>query len=136
MKPGSIKFFLLPSLLWLVIGLALNGWLNSADPQLWNSFKWFTGLWVLCLFDLYALSRTLEAALGLMNEESEKRSALTIQAFYWGTIKLACLGIFGTILLKGDSIPATSLLLGLGTLIVVPLMGWYWWSHRILRHAS
>jgi hypothetical protein len=93
-------------------------------------------LWLVCLIDLYSLSRAVGAVLELAATSGEKRGPLTIQAFYWGMIKLLCLGILGIILFYGRSIPPVSLLAGTGTLVVVPLLGGYWWSQRALRHAS
>lgn len=125
--------FLIVSGAWLILGLGFSAWFSDKQP--FQAVAWMTFLWALCLFDLYALSRAVGAALGLAAITGEKRGALTIQAFYWGVIKLTCLGILGTILSYGRSIPTSSLLMGSGTLVVVPLLGGYWWSQKVLRHA-
>jgi hypothetical protein len=125
--------FLMVAFVWLAVGAALCA--RFQHPGLSLALGWLAVLWGLCLFDLYALSRAVGALLGLASVEGEKRGALIIQASYWGMIKLACLGILGAILLRGHSIPALGLLMGTGTLVVVPLLGGYWWSQKVLRHA-
>jgi uncharacterized membrane protein len=119
---------------WLLLAFALTAYF-SKEPS-FGEFGWVCLLWALSLLDLYVLSRALGAAFELASEPGEKRGALIIQASYWGVIKLLCLGTFGAILsMNGRSIPVISLLMGPGTLVTVPLLGGYWWSQRVLRHA-
>lgn len=119
---------------WLIFGVLalvlIPGGMNSALAA-----KWFLGLWIVSLLDLFALERAVEAATGLMSEASENRGALVIRAFYWGAIKLACMGILGWIVIHASNAPVRALLLGLGTLVAVPLFGGFMWSQKELRHA-
>ena len=101
-----------------------------------TALRWFLMLAALALFDLFALSRAVRAVSRLAGAGAAQpnREALAIQALVWGSIKIACLGLFGWVLLMGGtrpaSIPIESLLPGLGTLIAVPLAGGLWWSQR------
>jgi hypothetical protein len=99
------------------------------------AFRWMLGLWALCLLDLFAIAKTMAAVIAVSADAAGNRPALLVQASTWGAIKLACLGLLGILLFRGQSIPSHALLLGLGTLVVVPLIGGLWWSQRALRHA-
>jgi hypothetical protein len=131
----TLKPFITVSIVWFVIsGVACFQFANPGHT--FSAFRWMAELWALCLIDLYALAKAVGAALSLVSATGEKRGALIIQASYWGMIKLACLGILGAILLRGSTIPTTGLLMGSATLVVIPLIGGYWWSQKVLRHAS
>jgi hypothetical protein len=125
--------FLKVAALWLISGLAVSAWTRGS--ALLGASAWLLLLWAVCLTDLYSLSRAVEALMELVSGTSENRGALVIQASYWGMIKLICLGILGLTVFYGRSIPSVSLLMGTGTLVVVPLLGGYWWSQKVLRHA-
>lgn len=99
------------------------------------TFRWFFQLWFLSLVDLIALAKVSSIVLAGVPEESKNRAQMLFRASYWGFLKLACLGIFLFVLIKGQAIPALSLVTGLGTLIVVPLVGGIWWSQRTVSHA-
>jgi hypothetical protein len=120
--------------LWLALCIAISlKWAGAHAAG--AAAAWAGALWGLCLLDLYSLARAVGAALELASTEGENRGALIIQAFYWGVIKLTCLGILGAILLHGRSIPMASVVSGFGTMVVVPLVGGYRWSQKVLRHA-
>jgi hypothetical protein len=124
--------FLATAFAWLGLGaIGLFFWEPEAAsrPAAWS---WMVGFWGFCVADLYALARTVFAVLAVAAEESaEARAKLSIQALFWGILKLGCLGLFTLVLIRhGTGIPAKGLLLGLGTLIVVPIVGGYWWSQR------
>lgn len=126
--------FLKVAMGWLALGLATSAGFSTGRAGL--AAAWMTAFWLLCVLDLYALSRAVGAVLELAATPGEKRGALTIQASYWGLVKLICLGILIAILSQGRSIPAASLLMGAATLVTVPLIGGYGWSKKVLRHAS
>ena len=115
---------------WLVVLVGLSV-ATAPAGELTHFLAWDFSLWCLCLFDLFALMKTIVGALKLMSATLENRGPLLIQTSFWGMIKIACLGIFTVILIKGQAIPTLALLLGVGTLVVVPLVGGYWWSLRI-----
>lgn len=122
--------FLATSVVWLVLSVGLCAWFSAG-----HAVAWVVLLWSVCVLDLYALSRAVGATLGLASGVAENRGSLVIQALYLGMIKLTSLGILGTILSYGRSIPVTSLLMGTGTLMIVPLLGGFGWGQKELRHA-
>jgi hypothetical protein len=130
MTSGSSRKDYLPffgvALVWVAVGIGFC----SGD-----ALKWMLIFWMLCLLDLIALTLLVSAFVSLAAGSSEKRGARIIQASTWGAIKLACLGIFAAILLQGFTIPSLGLYMGMGTLMIVPLVGGLWWSQRELQHA-
>jgi hypothetical protein len=129
--------------IWLLTGGFLSWYFGPQEWSVFYSAAWFCVLWTLCVLDLITLSKAIQAAFRLIGQDpnysgevaDQKRPALIVQAFYWGFIKLACLGTFTVILMRAQQIPSSSLLLGLGTLVVVPIFGGFWWSKRELHHA-
>lgn len=119
---------------WLALGLALCA--QFPGSSIGYAFGSLTLLWAVCLLDLYSLARAVGAVLELSVTDGENRGRFTIQAFYWGLIKLLCLGILGIILFYGRSIPSAAMLIGTGTLVIVPLVGGYWWSQKVPQNAS
>ena len=104
-----------------------------AVNQGWGS--WIFVLWGFSILDLFAIASLFKAVYALSTAEPEKRGAHVINASVWGMIKLACLGLFGFLLLRGHAIPTRELLLGIATMVVVPLVGGFWWSQKVLHHA-
>ena len=88
------------------------------------------GLGLLCLVDLVALARAVRAIFEYLGAPREKRVPLLIQASYWAFLKIACLGIFTVVLIRERTIPSAGLLFGMATLVIVPLIGGFWWSRR------
>jgi len=127
--------FLVVAIAWLVMGEAVSAWFSAG--KMGHSLSWTMVLWALCVLDLYALSRAVGAALAVMSDSDadENRGPLVVRALYWGVLKLTCLGILGLALSYGRSIPVAAMLMGIGTAVVVPLVGGYGWSQKVLRHA-
>lgn len=124
--------FVWTALAWTLLGTGFvayteGDWARATGP--------FLGLALLSALDLLALAKVVERVLGFAAATSEKRGPALVQTFFWGALKLACLGIFILVLSKGVRFAASSLILGLGTLVVVPLVGGYFWSRRDLEHA-
>lgn len=120
--------FIVVALAWAVVGSLIS--LRSDAPDQ-SALKWMLGLWGLCIFDLVALAKTIAIVMTLMSSTApEKQSALVIQALFWGVLKVGGLGLIGLALYFGDQAPGVSLALGLGTLIIVPLIGGYWSSRK------
>lgn len=110
---------------WLVIGSVAVGLLSPLE-QRGPALGWWLGLFVLSCLDLGAIA-ALVGSLVLGPPEGEK--------LRWGTrmamlllIKLGAWGVFALLLFGNRGIPQASLLSGLGTLIVVPLLGGFLWS--------
>jgi hypothetical protein len=115
--------FAFVSLLWLIIGAAGCRYFSVNTADFHHNMAWLLGLWGLCLFDLFTLGKTVEGLLSLVANTAENRAFSTIQTFSWGFLKLVCLGIFILLMSHGKSIPTAGLLLGMGTLAIVPLVG-------------
>jgi len=63
---------------------------------------------------------------------NQKTKAL-VGLFFWGTLKVLCLGLIGWALWKGNPQLSKQLaqragLLGASTMVAVPLIGGLWWS--------
>jgi hypothetical protein len=125
------KPFIIAAIFWAVIGFAMCRHF-SAVQELPKNLVWLFGLWALCLLDLLALGKTIQGMLAIAAGAGENLSAYTVHTFSWGLIKLVCLGIFALVMIKGNPIPTAGLLVGMGTLVVVPLVGGFLWSQRAL----
>ncbi|MBC7693014.1 MAG: hypothetical protein H7222_14725 [Methylotenera sp.] len=113
--------------------MVLSGLLGE---QFLQSLLWMLGLWTLCVLDLVALAKTIAAGIILMSDQApEKKSALAVQALSWGSLKMIFLGVIGLVLWKASTVPTVALLSGIGTLLIVPLVGGFWWSQKELSHA-
>ncbi len=125
--------FAIAASVWGIFGCAVA--IFSGAPVI-SSLGWMGGLWLLSLVDLVALAQAISAVVALGSDvRPEHKPALYTQAMTWGAIKLACLGGFAIVLIAGKGAPAAALLLGLGTMIVVPLAGGFFWSREVLNHA-
>jgi len=115
------------ALAWSVV-FALDRNLNS--PQL---LRWFLSGWLLCMVNLFSLAKTMSAAVELAacteaQVASGERMIWILKAFFWGGLKLACLGVFIVFLLAGRKAPMEAVLTGLATIVVVPLFGGIFWG--------
>ncbi len=128
---SEAKPFAWVSLGWLGLALAVC-WARSPQPAV---LGWLGLVWLLAVADLAITAGAIGALLRLTTVSEDNRMAASVQAFTWGAVKLACLGVFVVLLVNGTQIPVSSLLLGLGTMIVVPILGGLWWSQRIFKHA-
>jgi hypothetical protein len=108
----------------------------AASQQALSPVLWVLGLWSLSMLDLLAIAQVIRAAMGWSTlSRPETKAAWAVQTAVWGAIKLACLGAFGFVLLSAREVPSSALLIGMGTLLVVPLGGGLWWSHKELSYA-
>jgi hypothetical protein len=131
----NIVPFVFAALGWLVVSQWICRELSVGTENSALAAQWALGLWLLAVVDLAVLGKTISCVLFLMHSTSEMRSAHVVQALCWGLFKVVCLGLFIIILLKGQKIPMRGLLLGMGTLVIVPLTGGFFWSQRVLRNA-
>jgi len=120
------KPFLYVSIVWLALSALISRGLGI----------WLVVLWFLSVADLAAMTFAFRAVFGIMNDAPEKRAAYVLNASVWGAIKLACVLLFGIVLFKGQNIPSRELLLGMGTMVAVPLAGGFWWSQRALQGSN
>lgn len=126
MKIKELKPFVFVGLLWLIGGIAYSP----------SAIKWTAGLWILCLLDLFFTAKAISAVSVLMVEQSnQNKPARMVQAAFWGFLKVAALGVLIGSIYFGKSAPSESLVIGLGTLVIVPLVGGFWWSQKELKHA-
>jgi hypothetical protein len=127
------KPFGIAALIWAVLSIGLCRYFAADTSQFITNLTWMVGLYLLSLCDLVALGKTIEGMLFVAEGSGENRAVRALQTFYWALLKLFCLGIFTIVLIKGKSIPSPGLLLGMGTICVVPLLGGLFWSHT--EHA-
>lgn len=119
-------------LLWL----SLSFWVSTWDGFQGSSAKWTLLLGGLSLFNLFAWITGGVAIFNLVTGISENRGLQVVRASAWALVKLSCVGIFiGIFVMRGERIPSISVWMGMGTLVVVPLLGGLLWSQRILRNA-
>jgi hypothetical protein len=125
--------FLRAAVIWAVISLVvILIWAESATEAL----KPWAVLYVLGIFDLFFLVKTVAATLVLMSDQgAENRSAYAIQAFISGGLKLLCLGAIGFSLWKFQNAPNSGILLGIGTVAFIPLVGGWTWSQSQLKQS-
>lgn len=120
------KPFVLAALVWLATGSALAFWMASEDVHWTTLLGWFLIFWLLSSLDLLAIA-ALVSAMGTW-QDGVDRARLGVRLAALAVLKMALLGIFGAILFLNRGIPHSSLLVGVGTLIVVPLFGGLAWS--------
>ena len=127
--------FGLVSSLWLLLALAVCGYMSSTPEEWKASFVGAFILWAICNLDLLVLKNLVSNVLNLISLTDGNRLRVSIRALFWGVLKLICLGLFIIVLLKGHKIPTQGLLLGVSTLVVIPLVGGFLWSQRIVPNA-
>ena len=136
LSQGAIFPFLVVGTLWLVLGLGLSIGFSDFErfgSESLNSMKWMVGLWLLCLVDLFTAGVALQAAIQVLTGENlsaTERAAWIFRATIWGTLKLVCLAVLVVVLIRGQTAPKLALVLGLSTLVVVPLVAGIWWSRK------
>lgn len=128
--------FVWAALVWAVIGSAVVFGFSKEDPG--PALPWFFWLASLATLGLTATAKLFAAVFPLLSGDPldpKKRIECVIRASSWGTIKLVSWGLTATQLLYSRSIPVPALLLGLGTVIVIPLLGGASWHFDGLRNA-
>lgn len=88
-------------------------------------------LWAVALLDLAVLAKTF-ASIGQLGSSlgADKRRRPAFWAVFWAGAKLGCLGLFVLIFSSDTGSPALALVTGLGTLVIVPLVGGILWNQR------
>lgn len=126
----AAAFFFIAALLWLGL-TSLGSWFYYREGFFNWSFLSLFGIWLICLADIGVTGKFFSAVFRIMTADSkpqqEKSILSLIQAFSWGTIKLAFVGFLIIVIYQGRRIPSSSLVLGIGTLFVVPVAGGLMW---------
>lgn len=127
------KPFIWVALIWSLVGfLAVLGF--SEEPKV--SALWYFASLSLALLNLFLLVKFLAVVLVLVSDQvSEKRPMYAIQATFWGFSKLTVLGVMIAVVFQAEKAPVMPLLLGMGSMVAIPLIGGFWWSQKGLSHA-
>jgi hypothetical protein len=113
----NLKPFLIIHLLWSVLGAALQ-------PFLSGSVLWFLLMTALAGLNLFAMGAFFFFLFEHIAPQKKKRKnqTLYVKIAVSGLAKLLCFGGLIVVLVLGKEIPAPTLLTGLTTMAVVPLM--------------
>jgi hypothetical protein len=127
--------------LWAFVGtilLILMG-LSKTEP-FFTPLLWFYGLWGLGSLNLYFLMKTaLSAFQATVNKSFQKNSPTGSKTLLWGMAKLSVFVLIGVSLFLARSFVAQSfsslaVVLGISTMLIVPLLGGFWWAIKDERH--
>ena len=89
----------------------------------------FLILWAASCLNLGVLGKAGLKVMEWMRHSGQNHSPeLMIQVFFWGLMKFGCLILLGSLIWRSRSVPGMTLVLGLSTLVLVPLFGGYLWS--------
>ncbi len=125
--------------IWAAASKAVISYQLWGKPGVLKALVVFGAFWFLSICSLYSLARVVAMILDLGLVSQEKRTPLLIRASYWGLFKLVCVGILITALnLVSESASPyfrVAVSLGISTVCVVPLVGGYFWSRRVVEHA-
>lgn len=128
------KPFLVVAVVWGAISLALCAEYHPKGPAvglLYGAiFTFFT------LANLIFLVKMIEVTTILMSDQlTEKRGLYQIQLLVWVNLKLVSFGgLFFLIWKKKELVLLPTLLCGVVTLMIVPLLGGYLWSRKELKN--
>lgn len=128
-NPEAKQFtpFLWAGASWLILGAALV-WFVSHPEGGAGSLGWFFLFWSLGMADLSIIAGLVFSMVTWQDAHDKTRMGIRIAIL--GIAKVALLLIFGAILFLRHGIPQSSLLVGLATLIIVPLLGGFAWSFQ------
>ncbi len=130
----NLRPFIGATIGWAVVCVALIFGLSS-DPA--AALRGWGVFYFLGVTDLFFLVKTIAAVIVLMSDQgAENRSAYTIQALVFGSLKMLCLAVIAIFLWKFPEAASRGSLLGLSGLIVVPLAGGFWWSQGQLKEVK
>jgi hypothetical protein len=112
----------LTGLAWLLMGSL--GLLLQAAPmeEKVRGLGVFLVLGLLCLGDLLSLSSLVKILVEIKSEEREKLPERIIRAAIYGTMKVCCLLGIVVVLKLGRSVPSFALIMGVSTLVIVPII--------------
>jgi hypothetical protein len=125
--------FIACAVIWVIFSAILCFWLSPNAEEARRALIWMLRLAFISLLDLLAIAKVFYYVFELQRDQDPgKRIFSVIRTSYWGALKIACIVICGTILVKGSHLPAgipvVGLMTGISTLVIVPLAGgvvWY-----------
>lgn len=130
--------FLAIAIGWIILSAILCLRFSGGEYESRRAVIWMFRLSFISLLDLLAIAKVIFYVFEIQRATEEgpssaiKRKFSIIRTSYWGAIKIVCILICGTILVKGShlsgGIPPVGLVTGISTLVVVPLVGglaWY-----------
>lgn len=119
-----MKPFLWMSILWCALGCSLTSfWEGSAGTKV------FLMISFLCLFDLFALGKTVAFLSSLVSSRGTVQRAGNLWgSILWGSLKLFALFALVGVLFRGREMPPLGLVLGYLTLIFIPVTGGLVWG--------
>lgn len=123
----QLKPFAWAGAAWLVLGMVGIMVLSSPESRM-MSVGWFFLFWILGVADLATIAALVFSMVTW--QDTGDRARMGIRIAVLGIAKVTLLLIFGAILFLRHGIPQSSLLVGLATLIVVPLLGGFAWSFQ------
>jgi hypothetical protein len=110
---------------WFALGTA-GIWALAPEGQGPLFLGWWSGFFLFSVADLGTLAGLVGAL--LTGPPEGDRARWMVRLGFLGVVKLGLLGVAAFLLTGNRGIPSSSLLSGLGTLIVVPLVGGGLWS--------
>jgi len=123
----QLRPFFWAGLAWLGMGLVVMGLISAPENRLALT-GWFTLFWLLGMADLATIAALVFSMVTWQDTDDKARMGIRVAIL--GIAKITLLLIFGAILFLRHGIPQSSLLVGLATLIVVPLLGGFAWSFQ------
>ena len=125
--------FLWTGFAWGIVTVVSNSF-GMVDPL--HAILWSLALWALCMADFFGTAQMVRGMLAVRAGSSTSGGSPSAQALGGGALKLACFGLLGVVVWAGKEAPLRALLMGLGTMIVVPLLGGVWWFKRDHKENS
>jgi len=123
----QLRPFIGAGAIWLVLGLVGISVLSGPDARV-PSLAWFFLFWLLGMADLATIAALVFSMVTW--QDTGDKARMGIRVLFLGMAKVGLLLIFGAILFLRHGIPQSSLLVGLATLIVVPILGGFAWSFQ------
>ena len=118
----AIGYFTRASLVWLVLALLIVQIFENPG-QTHQSRVGLLVMWGISVLDFFVLQSFVWVLTQKITSNEKNLKKLDLKLAFWGALKLICLGLFFLFLLEGQKLPILGLLLGAGSLTVVPLMG-------------
>ena len=118
---SNIAPFFWVALVWITAGLFLS--IALTERPLPASYAVFS-LWALSVLDLFSTAKVVQHLLQIKN---------VIQSTFWIFVKFSSLGLLGLGIWLCRHSPLPALLIGVSTMVGVPLVGGYLWSLKEAR---
>lgn len=111
---------------WYIIGCLILGFSGRSFT---SDLVYFTAVFLWAHLNLFFLMMLMKTLFQFIKAESaDERNALRFGILIWGSLKVSCL-LFGVVFLwAGSDITGLALVLGVSSLLVVPLVGGLLWK--------